>query len=61
MDKNEKPVVAINITDENEFEDRCKELIGDGYKLSSSYCGFANSESYDFCSSYQAIFVDSSL
>ncbi|MCK4843062.1 MAG: hypothetical protein KAT04_14470 [Methylococcales bacterium] len=53
-----KPVVALNITDEKEFEKECKKLIDNGYTISSTYCGFINSESYGFCASYQAIFVD---
>lgn len=50
-------VVAVELTDSDEFEKRCAELVSQGYKLSSSCCGFANSEAYNFCSSWQAIFV----
>jgi len=52
------PVVTVSLGKEAEFENRCEELICQGYKLSSTSCGFANSEQYDFCGVYQAIFVD---
>lgn len=53
---NEK-VVVIHETDAKDFEKECNYYLNKGYKLSSSYCGFVQSESYDFCGSYHAIFV----
>ncbi len=51
----------IKVIDENNgkvFESKCNELLKAGWVLDSSSCGFVNSEEYDFCSSYQAIFVE---
>jgi len=53
-----KPVVAVNTSYEDLFEKRCNNLISEGYRLSSSSCGFVQSKEYDFQSVWQAIFVD---
>jgi len=53
----DKPVVVIEESDSTKFENKCADCIAMGYKLSSASCGFVNSESYEFCSSYQAILV----
>jgi len=53
----DKPVWVLNSNDPARFAEECCKLIEDGYTLSSSSCGFVNSEAYDFCDSYQAIFV----
>jgi hypothetical protein len=50
-------LVTVSETDREEFESKCNQFIELGYKLSSSSCGFLNSEEYDFCESYQAILV----
>ncbi len=50
----------IKVVDEtkiNVFEVKVNELLKMGYKISSTSCGFVNSEAYDFCSVYQAILV----
>lgn len=41
----------------NVFEEKVNELLKMGYKISSTSCGFVNSEAYDFCSVYQAILI----
>lgn len=51
-------IVTVSERGQVEFEAYCQGLYEDGYILSSSSCGFVNSESYDFCDSWQAIFVD---
>lgn len=51
------PVVTVETADSDIFERRCAELLGAGYKMKTCSCGFVNSESYDFCASWQAIFI----
>lgn len=50
-------IKVISTSDEDAFERRVNELLENGYKLSSSSCGFVDSEKYDYCSSYQAILI----
>ena len=52
-----EPVITIDTSDKVEFEALCAKAVAEGYKLKSCDCGFLDSESYNFCSSYQAIFV----
>jgi hypothetical protein len=52
-----KPLVVVASSDPDEFENKCSELLGSGYTLSSSSCGFVNSIEYDFCDSWHAVFV----
>mgnify|MGYP000947344460 FL=1 len=50
----------IKVVDESKpdvFEEKVNELLKMGYKISSTSCGFVNSEAYDFCSVYQAILI----
>lgn len=54
---NFKPIKTVETNDCDEFERECAKLMAQGYELSSSFCGFVNSAEYDFCSSWQAIFV----
>lgn len=51
---------AVRVVDEwdrQEFEQKCQELLDQGYVISSTYCGFIPLEAPNFCNSYQAIFV----
>ena len=48
-------IKVIHRSDQDVFEKEVNELLSQGYKIESTYCGFANSESYDFSPSYQAI------
>lgn len=57
LPNNERPVVAVDESNERTFEATIKALIDKGYRLHSSSCGFVQSERYDFCNSYQAIMV----
>lgn len=50
-------IKIINMTDEDDFTKAVNEALSNGYKISSTDCGFINSEQYDFCSSYMAILV----
>lgn len=52
-----KSVVVVETSDMDIFEKHCASLIAEGYEISSTSCGFVHSERYDFCNSYQAIFV----
>ncbi len=57
MAKNYKPVLTIDTHDSEEFERECQQLYKEGYKLIGANVGFVNSEKYDFCASYMAIFA----
>ena len=50
-------IKVVESSDMNKFENEVNELLKDGYSISSTSCGFVNSENYDFCSSYQAILI----
>ncbi len=52
-----KPVVTVDESKADVFEERCAALVKDGYRLDSSDCGFLGPE-YDHCASWMAIFVD---
>lgn len=47
----------VETSDHTEFENQVKGYLSQGYKISSTNCGFVNSEKYDFCSIYQAILI----
>ena len=51
------PIVVLEESDGTTFQDKCRMLVKDGYRLNSSSCGFVQSEAYDFCSSWHAVFV----
>ena len=61
MKLNRSPILTINCSYGAEVEKQCSKLYADGYEIIASNCGFADSEKYDFCSSYQAIFKDKTL
>ena len=50
-------IKVIEMSDLVKFEFEVNSLLEDGYKISSTNCGFVNSERYDFCGSYQAILL----
>lgn len=50
-------VKVVNLTDENDFEKEINRLLDLGYQISSTSCGFINSEKYDFCTSFQAVLI----
>lgn len=50
-------IKVVDETEINVFETKVNELLKMGYKISSTSCGFVNSEAYDFCSVYQAILI----
>lgn len=52
-----KEMVVVELTDSQKFEDVCNGYLSDGYIVSSTSCGFANSEKYDFCSCYHAVLI----
>lgn len=52
-----KSVVILDESDAIKFENKCEILIKSGYTIHASSCGFVNSAEYDFCPSYQAVFV----
>lgn len=52
-------IKVIESSDAISFEDQVNEELKRGYKVLSGSCGFVNSEEYDFCSSFQAILINS--
>ena len=48
-------IVTVSFSKQGCFEDTVNEYLKEGYKLSSSNCGFVNSEAYDFVDVWQAI------
>lgn len=48
---------VIETGDRDEFTKQINELLKDGWKVSSTSCGFVNSEAYDFCNYYHAILL----
>ena len=50
-------IKTVNFSIESDFENYVNNCLREGYKISSTSCGFLNSESYDFCACYQAILV----
>lgn len=48
-------IKIVEDSDKDKFEKEVNSLLSEGYRLSSSYCGFIQSENYDFCSSYHAV------
>lgn len=48
-------IVTVSANKQGYFEDQVNEYLQEGYKLSSSNCGFINSEAYDFVDVWQAI------
>jgi hypothetical protein len=51
------PIVIVNETGKENFQNLCSKMVEDGYILSSSSCGFVNSKDYNFQDIFQAIFV----
>lgn len=52
-----KYLVVVEESNNENFEIKCNELLKDCYELKSCSTGFVNSEEYNFCSLYQAIFL----
>lgn len=50
-------IKCIESSDCDKFQDEVNNYLLDGWKISSTYCGFVQSEQYDFCSSYHAILI----
>jgi hypothetical protein len=55
------PVVTVETCSQTEFEEKCRKLFEDDYKMVSSSCSLLNSEEYQFVSNYMAIFQDKNL
>lgn len=53
----ELPMKVIESSDMEDFENDCNSLLRQGYRLVDASCGFVNDPKYDYCSSYQAVFV----
>lgn len=50
-------IKVIENSDLVKFESEVQIYLDQGFKINSSSCGFVQSESYDFCSCYQAILI----
>lgn len=48
-------IITVSENAQSQFEYMVNGYLQDGYKILSTSCGFVNSESYDFCESWQAI------
>ncbi|HHX61782.1 MAG TPA: hypothetical protein GX707_13925 [Epulopiscium sp.] len=48
-------IKVINECNEHVFESTVNEYLSKGYKISSTSCGFLNSEEYEFVTNFQAI------
>ena len=51
-----KPVIVVNESDEKKFEDRCADLVGQGYDLVTASCGVVETNDNWYCN-YMAIFA----
>jgi len=52
-----RSIVTVEDSQGANFEVKCQALVKRGYKLVCASCGFVNSEQYDFCDSFQAVFA----
>lgn len=52
-----QPVKTIETSNAEEFERECARLYNDGYRLQAASVNMVNSEAYDFCSSYMAVWA----
>ena len=59
--ENRPPVVTIETASGKDFETTCAQLHEAGYTMKACNVGFVNSEQYDFCASYMAIWVDAGV
>lgn len=50
-------IKVVNLTDESDFEKEVNRLLDWGYQISSTSCGFVNSEEYEFCTNFQTILI----
>jgi hypothetical protein len=55
-----KYVITLHENDDNIFEQKCNELIEQGYKISSTNCDCIVNDTYD-CQVYQAIMIKEKL
>lgn len=55
--QDEKMIKIIDSNNKNKFEETVNELIKKGWEISSTNCGFVNSEEYDFQDVFQAILI----
>ena len=51
------PVISVIDNDGDIFEETCKTLVGSGYVVSSTGCGFLDSAEYDYPECLQAVFI----
>ena len=52
-----KNLITVSESNQSAFEVICNELIGKGYILKSSSCGFVQSDHCNFCDCWMAIFI----
>jgi len=50
-------IKVIDLCDSAKFEAEVNSWLSKGYVISSTSCGFVQSEKYEFCTSYQAVLV----
>ncbi len=50
-------ITVIEANSKKEFIDKVNLKLQQGFKISSTNCGFVDSEQYDYCSVFQAILI----
>lgn len=50
-------IKVIEMMNDSDFENTVNAHLEEGWKISSTNCGFLNSENYDFRSVFQAILI----
>lgn len=53
----EQYIKVIESSNLERFESQVQDLLNQGYIVSSTSCGFVQSEKYDFCSDFKAILI----
>ena len=61
MELNRPPVLTVSASEHRDFEERCRKLNEADYRMVASSCGIMNSDTYDFPTYLEAIFVDRCL
>lgn len=50
-------IITINSSNEDDFTKTVNNALKKGYTISSTSCGFVNSEKYGFCGCFMAILI----
>ena len=50
-------IKVLESSDPKQFEIDVNDCLKEGYRISSTSCGFVDDSKYDYCGSYQAVLV----